>query len=86
MEVTFLLFWLVVYLFACLSDRVLHFERGRGPPPPPSSLYPFPPTLTCLFTLEFQEPNAQSIYRLLFNVALAFYFWKYFLRNLLAYE
>lgn len=35
MEVTFLLFWLVVYLFACLSDLVLHFERGRGPPPPP---------------------------------------------------
>lgn len=35
MEVTFLLFWLVVYLFACLSDLVLHFERERGPPPSP---------------------------------------------------
>lgn len=41
MEVTFLLFWLVVYLFACLSDLVLHFERGRGPPPPPLLTVPF---------------------------------------------
>lgn len=44
MQVTFLLFWLLVYLFAFLSDLVSHFERGRGPippPPAPASLYPF---------------------------------------------
>jgi len=59
MEVTFLLFWLVVYLFAFFSDLVSHFERGRGPIPPPAfSLYPFPPTLTCLFTLEFRISRA----------------------------
>lgn len=90
MEVTLLLFWLVVYLFACLSVLVSHFERGHGPipappppPPPASSLYPFPPTLTCLFTFEFQEPNAQSLCPLLINVALAwiFTFSKYFLCN-----
>ena len=65
MEVTLLLFWLVVYLFACLSALVSHFERGHGPipapPPPASSLYPFPPTLTCLFTFEFRISNFKSL-------------------------
>ena len=92
MEVTLLLFWLVVYLFACLSVLVSHFERGHGPipaplPPPPAPSHctpfhlPWPVSLHSNF--EFQEPNAQSICPLLINVALAWIFTisKYFLSN-----
>lgn len=93
MEVTLLLFWLVVYLFACLSVLVSHFERGHGPipaPPPPPCLLTVPlstyPDLSLYIRIsnfEFQEPNAQSLCRLLINVALAliFTFSKYFLCN-----
>lgn len=89
MEVTLLLFWLVVYLFACLSVLVSHFERGHGPIPAPRlltvplSTYPDLSLYIRISNFEFQEPNAQSVCPLLIDVVLAwiFTFSKYFLSN-----
>ena len=64
MEVTLLLFWLVVYLFACLSDLVSHFERGHGPipePPPPPCLLTVPLSTYPDLSLYIRISNFKSL-------------------------